>query len=109
LADSHHLGGRPGKVLGEEAVEVGRVDIGVGVAAGRAAEGSDHEVVGDLGVASAERVCGRDALAFVEGVRGDVDQGLDVGVAGGGLGDDCAAVGVADQDDRPVDGGQELA
>lgn len=33
----------------------------------------------------------------------DVDQGFDVGVAGGGLGDDVAAVGVADEDLRALD------
>jgi hypothetical protein len=41
-------------------------------------------------------------------LRGDegvhVDQRLDVGIAGGGVGDDGATVGVADQDDRPGDG-----
>ncbi len=47
------------------------------------------------------------ALCGREGV--DVDQCFDLLVTGGGVGDDGAAVGVADHDDRPGDGVQEVA
>ena len=59
--------------------------------------------------AAAERVGGADALALVERVGGDVDEGLDVGVAGRGVGDDGAAVGVADEHDRAGDRREERA
>ena len=51
----------------------------------------------------------RQGLAGVGGERGDVDQRLDVVHAAGGVADDRAAVGVADQHDRAVDGLQDTA
>ena len=55
-------------------------------------------------------------LPAIGGERGEIDQRLDVGVAAGGLRDDGAAVGVADEDlgaldavEEPTDGrGVEL-
>jgi hypothetical protein len=38
----------------------------------------------------------------------DVDEGLDLVIAGGGVGDDLPAVGVPDQDDRAGDAVQEV-
>ena len=47
-------------------------------------------------------------LALVGDERVHVDQGLDVGVAGGGVGGDESAVGVPDQDDGPGNGRQKV-
>jgi hypothetical protein len=48
-----------------------------------------------------------DALSFVGHPPSDEDQRLHLLVAGGGVGDDRAAVGVADQDHRTGDGPQQ--
>jgi hypothetical protein len=48
------------------------------------------------------------ALAFVRQEGRDEDERLDVAESRRGVADDRAAVGVADQDDRTVDGRQEL-
>src|SRR5262249_22497210 len=46
--------------------------------------------------------------ALVGDERVHIHQRLDVGVAGGGVGDDKSAIGVPDQDDGPGNGGQEV-
>ena len=51
---------------------------------------------------------GAGALAGVEGEGGDVDQADDLAGVGGHVRDDGAAVRVADEHDRPVDGADEL-
>jgi hypothetical protein len=48
-------------------------------------------------------------LVAVEREGGDVDERLDVGVAAGGLRDHSAAVGVTDEDLRPLDAVEETA
>jgi hypothetical protein len=48
-----------------------------------------------------------EGLALVRGVGRDVDQVLDVRITGGGIGDDSAAEGVADQHDWAGDGREE--
>ena len=64
----------------------------------------DDEVV-RVGEAAARVHPGQrlDGLAGGRGEAGDVDECLDVGITGGGVGHDEAAVGVPDEDDRPVD------
>ena len=62
------------QVLGEEPTELGGVDVGVGVTPGGSGERAQHQVVGHLGVAAAQGVGRRHALALGEGVRRDVDQ-----------------------------------
>lgn len=97
-----HLGGLAGRqVLGEELPEVGGVDVGVGVCGGGAGEGTGGDVLQQVGGPAAEGGGLGDGFALVGGIGGDVDQGLDRGVTGGGAGDDGAAVGVADEDDGP--------
>ncbi len=48
-------------------------------------------------------------LAFVRCVGRDIDQRLDRGQAGAGVGDDAATVRVPGQDDRTIEGGDERA
>jgi hypothetical protein len=63
------------------------------------AQGAAGELAGQL----------RRTLALVGLERGDVHQGLDLGVVGGGLADDAATAGVAGQDDGAVDAVEETA
>ena len=55
----------------------------------------------------AERGEAQDGVALIGGVGGDVDERLDVRVAGRGVGDHDAAVGVADEHDRALDRAEE--
>ena len=66
-------------------------------------------MVDDIGVSAAECIRRLDRLAFSQRVGGDVDERFHVRVSGRSIGDDCPAVGVADEDDRAGDGAEELS
>ena len=88
----------------------GRAALGPGLAArGQARYGSDPALArgaeADPGWAATS--CKRDSpLGGCEGVH--VDERLEVGVGGGGVGGDGATVGGADQDDGPGDGAEVI-
>ena len=77
------------QVLREQPGEERRVDVGIEVTLGRPGEGSDDEMLGDVGVPAAERVRRGDGLALVECVGGDVDERLHIRVAGRRVRDDA--------------------
>ena len=99
-------------VGGEDLREIALADVEVAVLAlggGRVGEGSQD---GGLGTEQPAREGLRgqhagDRLTLVEDVGRGEDQGLDVGRTASGLPDHRAAVRVTDQDDRPLDGGQD--
>lgn len=99
-------GGGDGQIGGERRSELVGLQVQVG-AGGAVRVGVGHLVHRgqDLGAGVLVDQYA-ELLALVGDERGDVDQRLDVGVAGGGVGDDGAALGVADQDDRALDRGR---
>jgi hypothetical protein len=93
----------PGEDLAED-VELDRGFLtrrSVRVREGRDVQGGRAELVVGAELGETE-----DAVALIGGVGGDVDERLDVRVAGRGVGDDDAAVGVAGEDDRALDRAQ---
>ena len=93
-----------GEVLGEGLVHGRRLEERLDVALGRAGVAGEVEHggrVGDVerGARPAEDL--EDALADLGDERVDVDERLDVAATGAGVGDHHAAVGVADEHDRP--------
>ena len=108
LLGPHEGRRRERKVAGERVVEstVLDVEIRAFTTAGQWVLTRVERVGSDHGAG----VLGDEALQRLAGVgheRGDVDQRLDVGVAGRGVGDDRATVGVSDEDDRPADAVQD--
>ena len=96
---------RLGEVLGEGRVDRVGLEERLGVALRRArvaGEVEDGGRVGDGERRSRPAEDLEDRLALVGDERVDVDQRPHVAAAGRGVGDDEAAVGVADQDDGPA-------
>ena len=97
------------QAVGEASGEHALLDVGVGDASGGAGEGHEVEDGGQVCHGEARPGAGEldQVLALRRHIGVDVDQRLHVAVAGGGVGDDRPAVGVADQDDGAADGVQE--
>ena len=108
VAASTRPGG--GQAVGHAGWEYALLDVDVGRARGCAGIRLGGHVRGRqdarAGVGGDELADGL-ALGGREAVY--VDQGLDLVVAGGGVGDDGAAIGVPDQDDGAGDGVEEVA
>ena len=91
----------------KQAMEMRGIDITVAVTLGRSRVGADDEVGGQLGRTTTQIVDLRERLSLVRRVGRDVDQRLNVRVAGATSGNDRAALRVAHQDDRTPNSGQE--
>src|SRR5712691_9471471 len=108
LGGGHHGCGVGGTVGAEGFPEDGGVDVGVGAGGAVGLRERPEDEVGRSEHAARElRQDPAGGFAGIGGEGGDVNQGFDVGVAGGSVGDDLSAVGVPDQDDGSGDGGQD--